>query len=37
VEAIEDIDNADAPATPIAMAAAKRSAPVAGKKKRKKA
>ena len=36
-KAIEDIDNADAPATPVAMAAAKRSAPVAGKKKRKKA
>jgi ketosteroid isomerase-like protein len=36
-KAIEDIINADALATPVAMAAAKRSAPVAGKKKRKKA
>ena len=36
-KAIEDIDNADAPAAPVAMAAAKRSAPAAGKKKRKKA
>jgi uncharacterized protein (TIGR02246 family) len=35
-KAVEDIDNADAPAAPVAMAAAKRSAPVA-KKKRKKA
>jgi uncharacterized protein (TIGR02246 family) len=37
-KAIEDIDNADAPATPVAMAAArKRSTPVAAKKKRRKA
>jgi ketosteroid isomerase-like protein len=36
-KAIEDINNADAPATPVAMAAARKSAPVAAKKRRKKA
>ena len=36
-KAIEDINNADAPAAPVSMAAAKRSAPVAAKKKRKRA
>jgi uncharacterized protein (TIGR02246 family) len=36
-KAIEDINNADSPATPVAMAAARKSAPAAAKKKRKKA
>jgi uncharacterized protein (TIGR02246 family) len=36
-KAIEDINNADAPATPVAMAAARKSAPVAAKKKKKRA
>jgi uncharacterized protein (TIGR02246 family) len=36
-KAIEDMNNADGPAIPVAMAAAKRNAPAAGKKKRKRA
>jgi uncharacterized protein (TIGR02246 family) len=36
-KAVEDIDNADAPATPVAMAAARKSAPAAAKKRKKKA